>query len=277
MIRKFCNERYSLLEEELSLISEMGIPPFKRLSTALASIFKTLEDLKAYILLYPFKDDEEEIYFFKYEKPRVLAHQIFLTEQFTIENQKPKEDAEFQLTYYQNELKFNLRFFEQYKFQYGYYQSDSTELDLNYFMRNAKHVSMIMPVLPDRDPKFSTTGDYLFAKFYAYEMLQEFIIKQIWELKHPNLDVVLNRRFKWTGEAINLVELAYGIWLTGQINNGNATITDIIEFLEDVFQVKIGRPFRRWTEISQRKMISPTKYIDQIKAEIQKRINDGNK
>lgn len=282
MIREFCNERFALLEEELALFAEMGILPVKKLSGALACVTKALEDLKAYISLHPFVNAEEEIYFFKYEKPRFFAHQIFLLEQFTIENQKTVEEADLLRTYYQNELKFLIRFPEQYKFQYGYYEADATELDDKYFLRNAGPVSMIMPVLPDRDPEFSTNADYLFAKFMAYERLQEFIVKQLWELSHPNMEQPVNGRkfsvdLKWTGDSINLVEIAYGIWLTGQVNHGNATITEIIELLEEAFQIKIGRPFRRWQEIAQRKMVSPTKYIDQVKVEILKRIDDGNK
>jgi hypothetical protein len=282
MILEFCSERYAALEEELTLFAEMGILPVKKLSGALNSITLALEELRAYVLAHPFTNAAEEIHFFKYEKPRFFANQIFLLEQFTIENQKPLEDKELQRTYYQNELKFVLRFFEQYKFQYGYFEMAATELDDKYFLRNAGPISMIMPVLPDRDPEFSTNADYLFAKFIAYEKLQDFIIKQLWDLSHPNLDQpVVSRKFsvdlKWTGDTINLVEIAYGIWLTGQVNHGNATITEIIELLEEAFQVKIGRPFRRWTEIAQRKMVSPTKYIDHCKAEILKRIDDGNK
>ncbi|SDF70343.1 RteC protein [Mucilaginibacter pineti] len=282
MILEFCQERYAALEEELALFSEMGILPVKKLSGGLNSITLALEELRAFILTHPFQDAGEEIEFFKYEKPRFFAKQIFLLEQFTIESQKPPEDTDLQRTYYQNELKFVLRFFEQYKFQYGYFEMGATELDDKYFLRNAGPISMIMPVLPDRDPEFSTNADYLFAKFIAYEKLQDFIIKQLWDLSHPNLEQPLaSRKFsvdlKWTGDSINLVEVAYGIWLTGQVNHGNATITEIIELLEEAFHVKIGRPFRRWTEIAQRKMVSPTKYIDHCKAEILKRIDDGNK
>ena len=282
MIIEFCRERYVALEEELALFAEMGILPVKKLSGGLNSITLALEELRAFILAHPFRDTAEEIQFFKYEKPRFFANQIFLLEQFTIESQKPPEDTDLQRTYYQNELKFVLRFFEQYKFQYGYFEMGATELDDKYFLRNAGPISMIMPVLPDRDLEFSTNADYLFAKFIAYEKLQDFIIKQLWDLSHPNLEQpVTSRKFsvdlKWTGDSINLVEIAYGIWLTGQVNHGNATITEIIELLEEAFQVKIGRPFRRWTEIAQRKMVSPTKYIDHCKAEILKRIEDGNK
>ncbi|HZY39712.1 MAG TPA: RteC domain-containing protein, partial [Mucilaginibacter sp.] len=81
-------------------------------------------------------------------------------------------------------------------------------------------------------------------------------------------------KLQWTGEAINIVELAYGIWLTGQLNHGNATISEIIAFFEEKFTIKIGRPYRRWTEISQRKQVSATKYIDQLKSAIDKRIDE---
>ncbi len=282
MITEYCNERYALLEEELALFAEMGISKIKQLTGALDSVNKAMFDLRSFIGTNSFADKAEEIRFFKHEKPRFLRHQIFLLEQFTIEDKKPKDDQVLLRSYYQNELKFVMRFFEQFPFQYGYYQIDATELDDKYFLCNAGPVSMLMPALPDRDPEFSTNADYLFAKFMAYEMLEAFIIKQLWDLSHPGMEQPFTSRkftvdLKWTGDTINLVEIAYGIWLTGQINNGNATITEIIELLEEAFQIKIGRPFRRWQEIAQRKMLSPTKYIDQVKAEILKRIDEGNK
>lgn len=115
----FYNEQYALLEEELSLFAELGILPVKKLNGALACVTKALENLKAYILSHPFTSADEEIYFLKYEKPRFFANEIFLMEQFTVENQKPL-NSELQQTYYQDELKFVQRFFGQYKFQYGF-------------------------------------------------------------------------------------------------------------------------------------------------------------
>ena len=282
MITEFCNERYALLEEELALFAEMGILKIKQLRGALDSVNMAILDLRRFLQENPFVDQEEEIRFFKQEKPRFFRHQIFLLEQFTIEDKKPKDDPDLLRSYYQNELKYVMRFFEEFPFQYGYYRMEATEMDKKYFLRSAGPITMLMPVLPDRDPEFSTNADYLFAKFMAYEMLEEFIIKQLWDLNHLGIEQhFVGRKFsvdlKWTGDTINLVEIAYGIWLTGQVNHGNATITEIMELLEEAFQIKIGRPFRRWQEIAQRKMLSPTKYIDQVKAEILKRIDEGNK
>jgi len=59
-------------------------------------------------------------------------------------------------------------------------------------------------------------------------------------------------------------------------DGANATITEIIEWLEVNLQVKIGLAYRRWFSISKRKRVSQTKYIDQLKEAIEKRLDDEN-
>jgi hypothetical protein len=79
---------------------------------------------------------------------------------------------------------------------------------------------------------------------------------------------------KWTGETINLVEIAYGIWLTGQRNNGQVSITEIVEFLEGAFRVRIGKPHRRWQGITNRKRLGYTRFLDEMKGAIEKRLEE---
>jgi hypothetical protein len=80
---------------------------------------------------------------------------------------------------------------------------------------------------------------------------------------------------KWTGDVINVIELAYGLWLTGQINNGNASLNQIVRWLEKNLSVSIGIAQRKFSEISRRKRISITKYLDQMKDAIIRKINSG--
>ncbi len=79
---------------------------------------------------------------------------------------------------------------------------------------------------------------------------------------------------RWTGESINLVELAYGVWLTGQLDHGNATVSDIIRLMEQTLGVNIGRAYRRWTEISRRDRMHTTKFLDRMRREILERIQN---
>src|ERR1700742_1665794 len=85
-------------------------------------ITETLNKLKERIATYPFKSNIEEIVFFKHEKPRFLAEQIFALEMINIQTSKPPYDEQSIKTFYQNELSGHGRFFSQYKALYQYYQ-----------------------------------------------------------------------------------------------------------------------------------------------------------
>ena len=65
-------------------------------------------------------------------------------------------------------------------------------------------------------------------------------------------------------------------FLFGQINDGNASITQIITWLENHLHIKIGRAHRRWETIAARKRLSLTKFLDQMTESIRKRLDDEN-
>jgi hypothetical protein len=137
-----------------------------------------------------------------------------------------------------------------------------------------------MPEVPEYDTIFPTPCGYLFAKFRAYEMLTNAIISEIGEksqMPHSQSPVHKRKReMRWTGDSINLAEIAFGIHDTGQINDGTATLAEIFEWMEESLQIKIGRPTRRFDEIEARKKISPTDFLDRIKREINRRIDRKN-
>lgn len=277
---------YENTEKEVSI---------KKTWEGVGAVADALKKIKERITQYPFKTTAEEILFFKQEKPRFLAEQLFALEMVNVQTSRPLYDAENLKTFYQNELSGPGRFFSQYKAMYQYYQLDATDLDELLFIRGAKPPSMLLPETQNLDPAFSTNGDYAFAKFIAMERLQAYLIEELKELNRPGRRLYnglgwqhvddnhlksggeMNHgpsKLSWTGESINLVELAYGMWLTGQINNGNASVSEIVEFLEKCFQVEIGTPHRRWQSISRRKRIAPFKYVDEIKAALSKRLEE---
>jgi len=213
-----------------------------------------------------FKDKFEEIYFFKFEKPEYYAQKIFLAAWFGLMNAKPSGTDDMLRDYWLEELRFISRFFKQYAFHYGYYRSGFTELDELLFIRGAEIQPVLVPEVPELDPGFSTAGDYLFSKFIAYELLQEFILEQLKELDRPGGAVFAAgggaaRSFDWTGEVINLVELGYGLYVSRQLNGGKAGLTEIFRWLEIAFGVEIGIPANRLREIKRRKRLDKLKFL----------------
>lgn len=268
MIQQFSERLLRQLEQELEPISIGVNDPLERMKSALKLIRQALKKLKDFLAEHPFRDQSEEIRFFKYTKPGFYRWQIYFIELYTIEENIPFADAEAQRLHFENELIYVQRFFREFSFQYQYYRRDANELDSLYFIRGADNGGMLVPNVPELDMSFSTTSDYLFAKFKAFEMLREWLGERISYLKkNPLLSYQAGLdtgEMRWTGESINLAELAFGIHRTSQVNNGTASIGAIFRWLEDKFQVSIGIPSKRLSEIRRRTSISRTRYLDEM-------------
>ncbi|HEK18926.1 MAG: hypothetical protein C0191_00420 [Mucilaginibacter sp.] len=273
----YFNKLQSQLENDLRSVTIKTTEPLDRLTAAIDLITRTLRELKGYVLENQFPDHASEIDFFKRIKPGFYAHQIYEIGRFNLLISLPVGPDETKLKYLRDEVRQITRFFQQNAFHYHYYRFKITELDHIYFIRNNEIHFHSYPEIPLIEPDYATEMDYLFAKFIAWERLLDDINHRINLMTQPAaLPGQINRELKWTGDGINLVEVAYGLWLTGQLNHGTAGISEIMSWLEVNFQVKIGRAYRRWTAISGRKRISTTRYIDQMREAVQLRHQEEN-
>jgi len=269
------------MEAELMLLDDMETTPVERLRHSIPLITRIITDVKKLVMEEGFASREAEIYFFKHIKPHFYAHQIYEILYYNLRMQKPVGTQEMIKDYYEAELLQVFREFRVNAFHYAYYQAKATELDQVYFIRDTRPKDIPVLELIDPLPGFSTSMDYTFSRFIAYERLRDYLLEQLSNVqiqyKIENAIQKNELELKWSGDTINLVELAYGIWLTGQVNHGNAGIAEIIRWLEIHFKVKIGKPHRRWQAISYRKRVSPVKYLDQMRKEIIQRLDEENK
>jgi hypothetical protein len=270
----------SALFSELFEINETE-NPLEKLFSASKLIENKLHELNQFLTTFNFPDEDEEILFFKITKPEMVALRIEEVMRYSLQVNKPIGTNEVQLKYFEDELKAIQSFFRMNSFHYQYYRTGLNDLDRIYFLRNAAPLSMPLADVNESDRSVSTPVSLLFAKFIAYEHIQYFILEQITPLKYPELGQRAKNgaqvtEMRWTGDSINIVELAYGIWLTGQLNNGNASLNQIVRWLEAHLHVSIGVIQRRFIEIERRKRLSPTKYIDQMRETILQKIDSGN-
>jgi hypothetical protein len=275
---KFSEKLYAQLKEEIAKILATETDPFKILAAVLKCTRAASRELKDHILKNPFKDEAEQIYFFKHIKPKFYCLHIFYLEKYNVETSIPAGDTETLKSFYRDELKAVRRFFQHIYFHYQYYRLGATELDELYFVRGVEVQSVLIPEVPEPDPEFSTSCDYLFSKIKAYELLQDYLLKALRKLdpmfKSIPDDEKDAPKLKWTGDKVNLVEVIYALYFTGQLNNGNADIAVIIRFMEKYLQIDLSRAYRDFTDIRNRKVSSPTRYIDQMRESIHKRIDD---
>ncbi|MGZ3751865.1 MAG: RteC domain-containing protein [Flavisolibacter sp.] len=255
-----------------------GIPDVKNLAvknpaTVAEHVNSSLRDLKSFFIENPFHDQNAQIHFFKYEKPKFYGEYIYALELFTIASNKPHGEDTVIKNYYEQELRFIKRFFDQNRFLYQYYLLDGMEMDSIYFLPGDKLTDMLLPEAPDTDPQFSTPGDFLFSKFLAYERIQEHLINLLFPSgAKEKRKKILN----WTGDKINLIEIAYGIYDTAQINHGDVDIVDIISSLEELLNVNLSRHYRIFSEMKNRKSVSPTRYLDHMSEMLKQHLTAGD-
>ena len=270
------NYEQQLAELRFALIRLEQLTPLDRLKESLLLTSGKINEIKKEVLQNGFSSADEEIHFFKFVKPAFYALQIYEVDLYNLATNVPPGTGEMQKAFYEQELLYVFRLFRTHAFHYQYFRTGARELDAPYFTRDGRPCDIPVLELVDPFPGFSTPLDYLFAKFIAAERLQQVLIDKLTHLYGGQTakNTKSGPKLKWTGDTINLVELAYGIWLTNQINDGQASMAEITRWLEEIFSVHIGDPNRRWQDIARRKSISPTKYLDLAISEINKRLDN---
>jgi len=277
MIREISNRLLKQLEEDLEQACFQVKDPLQRWITSLNLIRDALKKLRSHVDQHPFKDKTEEIPIFKYIKPSFYQWNIYYTELYEIETNLPKDDAEKQIAFLDLELQYIGRFFRQHAFLYQYYKLNADELDSLYFVRGAEVQSVLLPNVPEPDPGFSTSCDYLFSKFKAFDKLKAWVTEKLVSLKKtPNMPYqpgTAEGELHWTDDTINLAEIGIGIFHTVQVNHGSASIADIFRGLEETFHVSLGVPSKRISELRRRKRLGRTQYLDEMKEGINRKLD----
>jgi hypothetical protein len=170
---------YLQLEQDLNTIQISNLPPCKRLSDSLQIIREKLAQVADHLKKYPFKDQEEEIYFFKKLSPKFYSSWIFVISYYQLELNTPLGSLENCKSYYDDELNVINRYFNQNAFYYHYFRSEARELDAVCFVRESQMDSIPVSEILLSENDLSTSFDLLFAKFIAYEKLQILIVAKI--------------------------------------------------------------------------------------------------
>lgn len=280
-MKEFIDKLYRDMEEELSCIAHAKSSPVEHLSASLNCVALAVDQLKGYIDKHPFQSEVEEIEFFKGSKPRFYCWKIYLVEQYGILANLPNGSSQMHRQYYVDELGLLERTHQHHRQVYQYYIDRETSRDAEYFLR-ANYISW----LPGQDyhqpaAGFTTNQDYLFARFHAGQMLQDYIIGRISRLETVTVEelagkILTRRKRRWTGEKINLIEIAYGIYFTGQMNDGKADIKDIIGWMETSLDIDLGQVYRMFVDISRRKTTSYTKFLESMCDTIKQHIEGSN-
>ena len=81
---------------------------------------------------------------------------------------------------------------------------------------------------------------------------------------------------QWTGNAIDLVEMIYGISEMGCINNGNIQLNELAPVLYTFFGVNSKDCYRFYTDIKRRKNDSRTYFLDKMQVKLNEKMRQDD-
>ena len=240
-----------------------------------------LKELRKQIADYTFCSKEEEILFFKEQKPEILSRLLFFDKVYQIESMFPNGSDEVVHNYLNDKLASLTFFFNRNLDFYQYYRSKSTIYDEYYFIRGRADIRLCSDSSRlDRDPNFSTGFDFKVAKILAYEMLRIYINKRLQNLgKEKNLEDIRAKYAKnpisFTGKKIALIEIGYSLASVGDINHGNIEIKELMNYLGAMFNVDLGDYYAAYIAMKGRKK-DRTVYLNHLSQSLQKRMDEDD-
>ncbi|MGB7526993.1 MULTISPECIES: RteC domain-containing protein [Bacteroidota] len=271
-MKQFYNEKISELEIAIDEVEIETDCSLARLETVIHLVLKCLSELKEYVLKRGFKNTNEEIRFFKYQKPVIVAKLIYYNTIYKIETKKPYGTKPIR-KYLNKELKKLKRFFDNNLDFYKYYRSNNSFLDDKYFLRGQLDIQLCVDTGHfQSDMTFSTSHDYKVAKIIANDLIQVYIEDQLYRnTEHEKLDKDLPR-LNWTGSKASLIELIYALHYQRVFDNGNNDIREIARYFESAFGIDLGNFYQTYLELRNRKM-NRTKFLDALREELLRKMD----
>ena len=267
------------LEQEIRSHELNLIDKIKDIPQIVLLLEQGFSKMKEYISSYKFKNEIDEILFFKLIKPKLFSKLIYYRKIYNIEMMRPNGQDCTLKSYLINELNQLENFYNKNMDFYKYYRSGNTHLDKYFFLRGKQDIQMTMETFYfERDPNFSTICDFKVAKILANEMLQIYLneeIAKIAEQQAVQSSSFPRARLTWTKTKTDLVELIYAICEADCFNFGKTNLKQITSYFENVFNVDLGNPYHTYIEIRER--INQTQFLDELKEILTRKIDKDDR
>lgn len=212
---EFIHKLYSELENQLKNLSIEEDNILKRAETAIRVSANSIDKLKEYIINHEFKNELDEIHFFKEIKPRFISSVIFYVNVYNIETHRPNGSIKIKRKYLQVELHKLKSFFDDNLHFYRYYRTGSNYLDHKYFVRGKQDIRLRLDShYYETDPRFSTSHDFKVSNILANDLLQVYLENELTKLDFQTTskdNLIPKNMLHWTGSKVALIELLYGL------------------------------------------------------------------
>ena len=275
---QFSESLMSEVQKQLKHIHSESTDPIWYSQQAIKMLIPALERLKTFFLKYKFESKTEEIIFFRDIKPALASKLIYYNDIFNIATNKPVTTKKSILKYYTSELKKLQAYFDENLEFYKYFRTGNRILDNKYFLRGKHDIRLTLDSFYlQADHRFSTSHDYKVANIIANDLVKEFLENEIASLDKnvKSSRGISDKRIKWTGSKVALIELIYALHAESLFNEGTAELKETVSHFEKMFHIELGQFNRTFLEIRSRKS-DRTKFLNTLTRSLEIRMDDAD-
>lgn len=271
-MKGFADKLEKEIDNRLKAIEKSNLNVLKKSLEASLVLGDAFQRLREFISTYTFKNEAEEIEFFKTIKPRLYHRLIYYRKVYNIEMNRPV-GVESQKAYLIDEIKAINRYNNKHSDFVRYYRSGMTHLDSLYYLRNRNDTALYLESFHyERDPKFSTNADFKVAKLLANELLSAYLkgeLEALEYVKTASTDSLPSVRLTWQDSKTDLTELIY--LLDSKRSFGNVPLSQLAAYIANVFNIQLDTNLSR-TFCDMKLRNNPTPWIDKAKQALLQRM-----
>lgn len=181
---------YQLLHQDMlqdiDRCMQLGLPEIERAESSFWISSNYWENLKEQMQVRTFKDDDEEIDFFRNVKPEFTSWMEYFVILSGALLFVPVEKLDA-INYWEEESTKFKRFCNKNNQFISYYENNDQHMDSNYFLRKGAEgrALVLNPPVYDIDTTFCTTHDPLVRAYLAQKKFHGYVHKRIAELIEP--------------------------------------------------------------------------------------------
>lgn len=203
------------------------------------------EELNISEMEYEFSSIDEEVLYYKIDKPAFQHLGIYYERIYHLELEKPFGDRK----YYSKLLKLMINDWNLIKDEIIYYRSKQKVKDKTIFKKDSK-------------------DNHIFALIKALEMIEKYLLKA--SDTNSVEDIIASyQKIKWTGPIVKLSELLNGLKLTNVINNGDMTLEEMSQHFGKFLNIEIKDIHGATHDLLARK--EPAKYSKEITSKLEQK------
>lgn len=258
------------VEKKLKKIEGSDLNIMKKSLEASLVLGDAFQRMRDFVATYTFKNEAEEIEFFKMIKPRLYHRLIYYRKVYNIEMNRPV-GIESQTAYLRDEIKAINRYNAKRSDFVRYYRSGMTHLDSVYYMRGRADTTLYLESFHyERDPKFSTNADFKVARIMANELLLPYLYKELEALEQQQTEQSLPRvRITWMGTKTELYEQIFA-WNSRKVF-GDVPLSRLLDYVSTVFNIELNPNYSRaFGDMRIRNKQTP--FLDSLKEALIKRM-----